>query len=118
MTANNPRTRKAKGMILQKYIVERLLSYFPELTTNDIRSVPSSVPGNDIWLSEKAKRRIPLNIEAKNQEKFNIWQAIEQVESRANKHDLPIVIFKRNRTRPYVCIELENFLQLLERYTR
>lgn len=111
------RSAKNKGMKFQKEIVNHILSIFEDLTHRDVRSIPSSVSGTDIWLSEKASKRIPLDVEAKCQESLNIWAAIKQVEDRCPKDKMPVVIFKRNRTNPYVCIGLDNFLTMLERCT-
>jgi len=110
-------SRKQKGMRFQKKIIEKILFQFPDLTKNDIRSIPSSVPGPDLWLSERAKRRIPIDWEAKCQEHLDIWSAIKQVEIRC-KNDIPIVAFSRNRSKSYVCLGLENFLTILELATR
>jgi hypothetical protein len=116
MTAKTVKSKKAKGMKFQKEIVQKLLSTFSELTENDIRSIPSSVPGTDIWLSERALKKIPLDVEAKAQEKLNIWGAIKQVELRCKLNLIPVVIFKKNHTQPYVCLNLNDFLKILERY--
>ena len=107
-------SRKAKGRRLTQYIVERILYYFPFLTDKDVRSVPTGVPGADIWLSPNASEALPFNIEAKNQEKLNIWAALEQSEKQNRNEGLnPIVVFKRNQSDIYCCLKLEVMLSLL-----
>lgn len=112
------RSAKAKGMNFQREVVDLILTYFPDLTESDIRSIPSGVPGEDIWLSEAAKERLPIDFECKRTERINIWEAIAQVEKRCSKSGkMPVVVFRRNRSDPMVCIGLKEFLQLIERFT-
>lgn len=110
--ATTPRSRKARGMALQKKIVDMILEHYPELTENDVRSVPGSVPGNDIWLSEQASTLFPYAVEAKNQESLSIWAALEQSED-PRRRGIPLLIFKRNRSKIYACLEFETFLNLI-----
>ena len=106
-------SRKARGMLLQKKIVEMILETYPELTANDVRSVPGSVPGNDIWLSERASQLFDFAVEAKNQESLSIWAALEQAEDPKRK-GVPLLVFKRNRSKIYACLEFETFLKLIK----
>lgn len=117
MTAKTPRTRKAKGARFQKQVVGAILNVFRDLTIHDVRSIPSSVPGPDIWFSEHARNRIPLDIECKAQERFDIWSAIQQAEERGKDNIIPSVFFKRNRSKPYICMNINDFLRILERAT-
>jgi hypothetical protein len=111
VTASTPRSRKSKGMGFQKKIVEMILQFFPTLTENDVRSIPGSVPGTDIWLSEEAFKQFPYALEAKRTEKLNIWSAIEQAEQNSRK-GTPVVVFKRNRSDIYCCLKFNDFLKL------
>ena len=106
-------SRKAKGRVLQNKIVDELLRAFPELTSDDIVSVPASVNGRDIMLSAQAQRVIPYSIEAKNQEKLNIWSALQQAEDNVGNL-IPTLIFKRNRSKTYVAIELDEFIKIIK----
>lgn len=118
MTANNSRTRKAKGMGFQREVIDLILSYFPELTENDVRSVPSGVKGSDILLSEYATGMIPYDFECKRAEKLNIESAFTQVEKRTiESGKIPALVFRKNRTTPKVCLHLGDFLYLLHRST-
>ena len=89
-------SRKAKGRNLQHIVRDKLLEAFPKLSEDDIVSVPSSVNGRDIMLSEEAQKQIPFSIECKNQERLQIWAALKQAEDNA-KDLIPTLIFKRNR---------------------
>lgn len=107
-------SRKAKGRRGQQEIIDKLLATFPELTTNDLRSIPGSVPGPDVWMSEAAQKILPYDIESKNVEKLNIWAALEQVVSRGSEKLTPLLIFKRNNSKTYACLDFDDFLKLLK----
>ncbi len=54
------------------------------------------------------------SIECKNVESLNIWKALEQSEAAGSPTDTPIVIFKRNGTRDYVALPLDDFIPLVQ----
>lgn len=112
----NIRSAKAKGMKLQKQIIEVILNHFSELTSNDIRSIPGSVPGADLWFSEKAREILgAFDIECKNQETLSIWTALQQVEDRcAKSKDVPLLVFHRNHSKTYCTLEFDTFLHILK----
>ena len=68
--------------------------------------------GEDILLSPAARKLFPFSVECKNQEKLNIWSSLEQAETNSGNH-IPIVIFKRNRSKTFVALEFEKLLELL-----
>ena len=55
---------------------------------------------------------VGIHIEAKNQERLNIWNALEQSRRDAGKDEIPIVVFTRNRAKDYVAMSFENFMEL------
>jgi len=59
-----------------------------------------------------ARKFIPYAIECKNQEKLNIWSSLEQAENNSNGYE-PLLIFKRNRSKTYVTMDMREFLRLL-----
>ena len=69
--------------------------------------------GEDIQLSPAARKLIPYSIECKNQEKLNIWGALEQAEKNSGDSK-PVLIFKRNRSKTYVVLEIEDFIDLIK----
>ena len=58
------------------------------------------------------RRLFPFSVECKNQEKLNIWSALEQAEDNSNNH-IPLVVFKRNRSKTYAVLEFDSLLKLL-----
>ena len=106
------RSAKAKGRRLQNKIRDLLLEEFKELEPDDIRTAIMGETGEDIKLSPAARRKIPYSFECKNQEKLNIWESLKQAEENSGVSS-PVLIFKRNRSKTYVTLELEDFLKLI-----
>jgi hypothetical protein len=54
-------------------------------------------------------------VECKAVEMLNIWAALNQAEQNAKaKNLIPILAFKRNQTKEYVVISLEEFIRLIK----
>lgn len=111
--ASTVQSRKSKGRRLQQLVVSEILKIFPLLTERDVKSQPMGVTGSDVVLSEAAATAFPYSVECKNTEKLNIWSALEQSESE-NRTLTPVVIFKRNRSKVYITMELDKFMKLLK----
>ena len=114
------KSSKAKGRRLQNYVRETLRQIFieqwtklPRLEDDDIKSQTMGMTGEDIVLSPAAKKIIPYSFESKNVEKLNIWNALEQAETNCEGLT-PLLIFKRNKSKIYVSLELTDFLDLLD----
>lgn len=107
----NSRSCKNKGQRLSKEVKETLLKAFSDLLSDDIIVTPSGVPGEDLRLSPRARELFPYSVECKCQERLNIWEALEQGENNAKGH-IPVLIFRRNRSKTYICLEFEKFLKL------
>ena len=105
---------KAKGRRLQNKIRDLLIEHFSdELEDDDIRCAIMGESGEDLKLSPAARKLIPYSIECKNQEKLNIWSALEQAEDNS-KESTPVLIFKRNRSKTYAVIEFKEFVELIK----
>jgi hypothetical protein len=114
MTANTPKSRKAKGRILQTEIAYQIAISIPGIGSEDVKPAIMGESGMDIKLSSRARDLFPYAIEAKAQESLNIWQALEQARINAEKEKLmPLLVFKRNRSDVYVCLRFADFLQLV-----
>ena len=98
----NTRTRKTKGKQFQNTIRDLLLESFPQLNLDDIKSTTMGDHGEDLQLSEKARKLLPFSTECKRQETLSYWQWMEQCEKEAIKHNtMPLLIFKRNKSDIY-----------------
>lgn len=110
---------KAKGRSLQKLLVQKILEAFPELTENDVRSTSMGVTGTDVQLSEVARKLFPFAVEARKQEKVNIWKAVEDAKRHGEKEGLTsLVVFGRNNVRPQVALDLDEFIKILVKANR
>ena len=108
------RSAKAKGRRLQNKIRDLLLEEFKELEPDDIRTAIMGETGEDIKLSPAARKLIPYSFECKNQEKINIWESLKQAEENSGDYP-PVLIFKRNRSKTYVTLDLEEFLKIIKK---
>jgi len=109
-----PSSAKAKGRRLQNKIRDMILEQFPELHPDDVRGAIMGESGEDIKLSPAARDLFPYSVEAKNQEKLNIWASLEQAEENSREDSTPLLFFKRNRSKLYVAFEAEHFFDLLD----
>ena len=69
--------------------------------------------GEDIVLSPAAKRVIRYSFECKNQERLNLWSSLEQAKSNCEDRS-PVLVFKRNRSKIYVAIEFDHFIEMID----
>ena len=107
------RSAKAKGRRLQNKIRDLLLEEFKELEPDDIRTAIMGETGEDIKLSPAARKLIPYSFECKNQEKLNIWDSLKQAEENSGVSS-PVLIFKRNRSKTYAVLNVEDFIKLIK----
>jgi len=115
MTANTPKSRKAKSRDLQNAVATDLRALFI-LPEEDIRPASMGMSGMDILLSSRGRAQFPFAIECKAQEALNIWDALKQCEANAAKEKLvPLLVFKRARTKTYAVLEWPDFLNLIRR---
>jgi len=106
------RSAKAKGRRLQNKIRDLLLEEFKDLEPDDIRTAIMGETGEDIKLSPAARREIPFSFECKNQEKINIWESLNQAEENSGDYP-PVLIFKRNRSKTYAVLEIDDFIDII-----
>jgi hypothetical protein len=104
---------KAKGRNLQKYVRDTIYKYFPSLQAGDVESRSMGASGTDILLSPTARRLFPFAIEAKNQEKVNIWAAWKQACENSEEFLDPILVIKRNREKPLIIMDFETFVEIM-----
>ena len=89
--------------------------HFPEDIVRQGPLPQVGVPGDDIQLSSAAKCRIPYAFECKNQERVNIWEAVDQAKRRKKADDgtEAVVVIKKNGQEPHVLMPLRAFLKLI-----
>ena len=104
---------KAKGRRAAAELKALILYYYPNLTDDDIRVTPSGFNGPDLLLSAEGRKTFPFSIEVKNQERLNLWTAIAQSEANRIDADTPLLVFRRNRSKLYVCLQAKDFLRII-----
>lgn len=117
-TALRPQSAKAKGRRLQQEAGATWLAAFPQLEPDDITSRSMGASGTDLLLSPAAKRLIPFDQEAKNQEALNIWEALKQAEENTTPGRIPLVVFTRNHTPIYAALPFSELVALTQRVSR
>lgn len=59
-----------------------------------------------------------IHIEAKDVEKLNIWNALEQSKRDSGEDEIPVVMFKRNRTQVYVAMPFDEFMEMYKAWEK
>ena len=101
---------KAKGRRLQQWFRDLLiekLNVHPE----DIESRSIGAGGEDLIMARAARKKFPYSIECKNQEAVNVWKSYEQAKENSGDYE-PIVVLKRNNTKPLVLVDADYFVRL------
>ena len=101
---------KAKGRKLQQWFANVLVETLG-LDSEDIESRPMGSQGEDIILGKQSRQLFPFSVECKNQEAVNVWKAYEQATENCKGYE-PLVVIKRNRTKPLVLVDAEYFVKL------
>ena len=104
---------KAKGRRLQQWfrdILTEELNIHPE----DIESRSMGAGGEDLIMARAAREKFPYSIECKNQESVNVWKSYEQAQENSKDYE-PVVVLKRNNTKPLVLVDAEYFVKLHEK---
>ena len=103
---------KQKGRKLQQWMRDLLiqkLGVHPE----DIESRSMGSQGEDLIMARAAREKFPLSIECKNQESVNVWKSYEQASENSGEYE-PIVVIKRNQSKPLVVIDAEYFVSMFK----
>ncbi len=107
-----PQAAKAKGRFLQKWVRDLILTAFPKLEPDDVRSTSMGASGEDLQLSPAARRYVPFQIECKNKARSQVHTYYAQAKSHGN-HE-PLVIVKMDRDIPLAILSAETFIKILK----
>ena len=110
----NTASRKAKGRRLQQQFMKLLIEKL-DIDPEDLESRSMGAGGEYLIMSKAARNKFPYSVECKNQERLNIWSAWEQAESNKGIYE-PIVVIKKNKQRPLVVLDAENFLDMIKNF--
>ena len=101
---------KAKCRKLQQWVVTKLIDIL-KLDAEDLESRPMGSQGEDVILGKQSRDAFPYSIECKNQEAVNVWKSYEQAQTNCKGYE-PLLVIKRNRSKPLVVIDAESFMKL------
>ena len=104
---------KAKGRKLQQWMRTLLIEKL-EIHPEDIESRSMGAGGEDLIMARAAREKFPLSIECKNQEKVNVWESYKQAEENSKDYE-PVVVIKRNNSKPLVVIDAEYFVSMFDK---
>ena len=101
---------KAKGRRLQQWFRDLLIEKL-EVHPEDIESRSMGAGGEDLIMARAARQKLPYSIECKNQESINVWKSYEQAQENSGDYE-PIVVLKRNKSKPLVLVDADYFVRL------
>lgn len=95
----------------------RVAKYLGEKLKANIKRTPNSgglsLKGDILCIDDQSILS-EFNWECKNQEKLNIWKALEQSRNDClRSRKMATVVFTKNHERDYIALELEDFVNLL-----
>ena len=101
---------KAKGRRLQQWFRDLLIEKL-NIHPEDIESRSMGAGGEYLIMARAAREKFPYSVECKNQEKINLWESYNQAQQNSKNHE-PVVILKRNNSKPLILIDAEYFVKL------
>ena len=104
---------KAKGRRLQQWFRDLLIEKL-DVHPEDIESRSMGAGGEDLIMARAAREKFPYSIECKNQESVNLWKSYEQAKENSGDYE-PIVVLKRNKSKPLVLVDADYFVRLHDR---
>lgn len=106
------KSAKAKGRNLQKWVRDKLLEIFTDLTVDDIFSRAMGSNGSDVYFSKHAQEILPIGIECKNLKSIAVYKYYEQAKANARGYE-PVVVIKQNKDKPLAIVDADYFFNLL-----
>ena len=101
---------KAKGRRLQQWFRDLLIEKL-NIHPEDIESRSMGAGGEDLIMARAAREKFPYSVECNNQEKINLWESYNQAQQNSKNHE-PVVILKRNNSKPLILVDAEYFVKL------
>lgn len=109
-----PQSAKAKGRLLQQKVRDAILNRHPSLDETDVRSTSMGAGGEDVQLSQAARKLVPLSIECKSRASYAFFKDYDQAVVNAPKGTEPILVAKANHRNPVVIVDMEYFFDHYE----
>jgi len=109
MTANNPATRRAKGKDFERTIAQDLRESGLD---KKARRMPCSGALED--LKADIITSLPIHIEAKRQEKWNVDAYYQQALVGKKQHEMPVVVMKKSRKEAMAMLSWKDLIRLMQ----
>ena len=113
-------SKKAKGRTHQQYIRDECYRVFGALLEDgDIESTSMGKSGVDLQFSPKARKLIPLSIEAKSTKKHPTQKDFKQAQNNVKPNTIPALCWKPHgalRKDTMIAMNLTEFLELLRSF--
>ena len=106
---NKPRSNKNKGKLGQNEIVEKILTLFPELESDDLRSTPMGMPGEDLLPSAKCRKLLPWCQEVKRKKKKFVGYTFMEQAKAHGKYE-PVVHIRCDGEKDWLSIVRTDYL--------
>lgn len=106
-----PASAKQKARLLQQWVRDTILKYSPSLTKDDVRSTSMGASGEDVTLSQAARKQYPISIECKNLANMALYNWYDQAVINTPKDCEPVVVAKANRRYPVVIVDADWFFK-------
>lgn len=102
---------KAKGRKLQQDVRDMILKYSPSLTKDDVRSTSMGNSGEDVQLSQAARKQYPVSIECKSRASYAFYKDYDQAVVNAPEGTEPILVARANHRAPVVILDADWFFK-------
>lgn len=112
-----PSSAKAKGRELQKRVAE-MIREWGDLPEEDVVSRPMGSGGEDLMMSNAARRKFPISLECKNTKSFPSLAALRQSDYNKPESLVSAVAWHAPRSAyadTIVYLRLADLLQLIDR---
>ena len=109
MTANNPSTRRSKGKDFERAIAQNLREANLD---KEARRMPCSGAMED--LKSDIITSLPIHLECKRQEKWNVDDFYKQAVNGKKQHEMPIVVMKKNRQQAMALLSWKDLVYLMQ----
>ncbi len=109
MTANNPSTRRQKGKTFETQIANDLRESGLD---KNARRQPCSGAMED--LKSDINTTLPIHLECKRQEAWNVESFYQQAVSGKKQHEIPIVVMKKNNKNAMALLSWKDLIYLMQ----
>ncbi len=109
MTANNQSTRRQKGQEFERQISQDLRQSGLD---KNARRMPASGAIED--LKSDIITDLPIHLECKRQEAWNVDSFYQQAVSGKKQHEIPIVVMKKNNKNAMALLSWKDLIYLMQ----